>query len=183
MQAPPAALLEKDQAGRAAEKKAAAPAREAQDRQQSRAAKKTQEQATPRRPDVVLDLNPGGLGGLTTKNIKALDAGQAHGRRGHEGRLGRAQHLSAWSRPLMMTMMTMMTTMTKTAARRPCAASEERQAEIAALVTQLWVTIRKGKKALEGKLEEGASKSGADAQLGVDPGALAAPTRRRRGTG
>lgn len=42
---------------------------------------------------------------------------------------------------------------------------EERRARVAQLVTQLWVTVRKGKKALEGKLEEGDSKSEADAQV------------------
>jgi hypothetical protein len=43
--------------------------------------------------------------------------------------------------------------------------SAERQAQIGALVTQLWVTLRKGRKALEGKLEEGASQGEADAQV------------------
>jgi hypothetical protein len=43
--------------------------------------------------------------------------------------------------------------------------SAERQAQIAGLVTQLWVTVRKGRKALGGKLEEGASQSEADAQV------------------
>lgn len=42
---------------------------------------------------------------------------------------------------------------------------EERNARIAQLITQLWVTVRKGKKVLEGKLEEGDSKSESDAQV------------------
>lgn len=47
----------------------------------------------------------------------------------------------------------------------PALPQEERNARMAQLVTQLWVTVRKGKKVLEGKLEEGESKGEADAQV------------------
>ncbi len=43
--------------------------------------------------------------------------------------------------------------------------SPETQAQIAFLLTQLWVTVRKGRKALEGKLEEGTTQSESDAQV------------------
>lgn len=42
---------------------------------------------------------------------------------------------------------------------------EDRQAQMVALTAQLWAMIRRGRKVLEGKIEEGESKSEADAQV------------------
>ncbi|APR79480.1 Hypothetical protein A7982_04827 [Minicystis rosea] len=102
----------------------------------------------------------GGLGGLTGKHIKAIDT-QAK-------RLSDAQ---VWGAAAALQHLSALVSADdddddddeeKKAAR---GLSHEREAQIAALVTQLWVTVRKGKKALEGKLEEGTSQSEADAQV------------------
>jgi hypothetical protein len=162
--APPAALLEKRaKLSERAEKKAAAPA-EAAPRKVDKVAvaKKTQEQseALDTLETFMVDLVGGGLGGLTAKSIKAIDT-QAKRMADADMRrtAGTLQHLSA-----------LVSGADddddeedgKKAAR---GLSPERQAQVAGLVTQLWVTVRKGRKALEGKLEEGASQGEADAQV------------------
>ncbi len=170
VQAPPAALVEKRaKLVERAEKKASAPAEDKPKVvNKAAAAKKTQEQsdALDTLETFVVDLISAGLGGLTPKSIKAIDnQSKRLADADMKGASAALQHLSAMvsaddddddddgdaeehGR--------------KKAVR---GLSEERQAEIAALVTHLWVTIRRGKKALDGKLEEGASKGEADAQL------------------
>jgi SWIM zinc finger len=161
---PPAALLEKRaKIAERAEKKAAAPAEAAPRKvDKAAAAKKTQEQgeALDTLETFMVDLVSAGLGGLTAKSIKAIDT-QAKRMADADMRkaAGALQRLSA-----------LVSTEgdeddddeDKKAAR---GLSAERQAQIGALVTQLWVTVRKGRKALEGKLEEGATQGEADAQV------------------
>jgi SWIM zinc finger len=164
VQAPPAALLEKRAKNvERAEKKAAAPA-EAAPRKVDKAAaeKKTREQseALDTLETFMVDLVGAGLGGLTAKSIKAVDT-QAKRMADADMKkaAGTLQRLSA-----------LVSAEGddddeedgKKAAR---GLSAERQAQIGALITQLWVTVRKGRKALEGKLEEGASQGEADAQV------------------
>jgi uncharacterized Zn finger protein len=162
VQAPPAALLEKRaKLVEKAEKKAAAPA-EAEPRKVDKAAatKKAKEQsdALDTLETFMVDLVGAGLGGLTAKSIKALDT-QAK-------RMADAQMPKASASLQRLSHLVSAEESDdedeKKAAR---GLSAERQAQIAALVTQLWVTVRKGRRALEGKLEEGASQSEADAQI------------------
>lgn len=162
VQAPPADLLEKRAKNvERAEKKAAAPA-EAAPRKVDKAAaeKKTREQseALDTLETFMVDLVGAGLGGLTPKSIKAIDT-QAKRMADADMKkaAGTLQRLSA-----------LVSTDGdddddedgKKAAR---GLSVERQAQIGALVTQLWVTVRKGRKALEGKLDEGATQGESDA--------------------
>lgn len=170
VQAPPAALLEK----RAklvvrAEKKASAPAEEKpRTVNKAAAAKKTQEQsdALDTLETFVVDLVTAGLGGLTSKSIKAIDT---HAKRltdvAMNGASAALQHLSALVSDDDDDDEDEDDDEDDGGKRAVRGLSEDRQAEIASLLTQLWVTIRKGKRALEGKLEEGASKSENDAQL------------------
>ncbi len=165
VQEPPAALLEKRaKLVEKAEKKATAPAEAAPRKvDKAAAAKKAKEQsdALDTLETFMVDLVGAGLGGLTAKSIKAIDT-QAKRMADADMRKASAtlQHLSA-----------LVSADDdddddddegKKAAR---GLSAERQARIAALVTQLWVTVRKGRKALDGKLEEGASQGEADAQV------------------
>jgi SWIM zinc finger len=168
VQAPPAALLEKRaKLAEKAEKKAAAPAEAAPKKvDKAAAAKKAKEQSEglDTLETFMVDLVGAGLGGLTAKSIKAIDT-QAKRMADADMRKasGTLQRLSA-----------LVSADSdddddddddgeqKKAAR---GLSAERQAQIAGLVTQLWVTVRKGRKALEGKLEEGASQGEADAQV------------------
>lgn len=165
VQEPPAALLEKrTKAAARAEKKAAAPADAPRKVDKAAAAKKTKEQteALETLETFVIDLVNAGLGGLTSKSIKAVD-NQA--KRMADADMKRAS-------VMLMRLSALVSAEgsddhddedgAKQAAR---GLSEERQAQIGALVTQLWVVIRKGKKALEGKLEEGTSQREADAQV------------------
>ena len=162
---PPADLLEKRaKLAKTAEKKAAAPSAAAPKKVNKAAqAKKTQEQsdALDTLETFVLHLVGGGLGGLTKSTIKTIDT---QAKRMADAIMPKAsatlQHLSA-----------LVSDEDdddddeddgKKAAR---GLSAEREAQIAGLVTQLWVTIRKGRKALEGKLEEGATQGEADAQV------------------
>lgn len=161
--APPAALVEKRQKlAERTEKKAKEPAAPRKVDKAAQAKKtKEQSEALDTLETFVLDLVGAGLGGLTGKSIKAIDT---QAKRLIDADLRRAsaalQHLSA-----------LVSDDSdddddddggKKAAR---GLSAERQAEIASLVTQLWVTVRKGKKALEGKLEEGTTQGEADAQV------------------
>lgn len=165
--APPADLIDKRaKSEKRAEKKAAAPSDEPKKVNQAALAKKTQEQsaALDTLETFVRDLVAGGLGGLTSKHIKAIDT-QAK-------RLMDAQIRGASQELQRLSALVSADDDEdeddddeeegKKAAR---GLSEERQARIAALVTRLWVTVRKGRKALEGKLEEGASQSETDAQI------------------
>jgi hypothetical protein len=170
VQAPPADLLEKRaKLVEKAEKKAAAPAEvdpkkaaKAAAEKKAAADKKTKEQgeALDTLETFMIDLVGAGLGGLTAKSIKAIDT-QAK------------RMMDADLRKASATLQRLSALVSaeeddedeeeeKKAAR---GLSAERQAQIAALVTQLWVTVRKGRKALEGKLEEGASQTEADAQV------------------
>jgi hypothetical protein len=124
------------------------------------AAKKAKEQsdALDTLETFMVDLVGAGLGGLTSKSIKALDTQAKRladaDLRKASGALQRLSHLVSNDEDDEDD--------GKKAAR---GISAERQAQIAALVTQLWVTVRRGRKALEGKLDEGASQSEADAQV------------------
>ena len=162
VQAPPAALLEKRaKLTQRAEKKATAPA-EAAPRKVDKAAqaKKTKEQsdALDTLETFIVDLVGAGLGGLTGKSIKAIDT---QAKRMADADMRRAsqalQHLSA-----LVASEGDEDDDEKGAAR---GLSIEREAQIAALVTQLWVTVRKGRKALDGKLDEGLTQGEADAQV------------------
>lgn len=166
---PPADLLEKRaKLAVKAEKKAAAPAAEAAPRKvdKAAAAKKTKEQsdALDTLETFIVDLVNAGLGGLTAKSIKAIDNQvKRMADADMKGASATLQRLSAF-----------VSTdddededddEESTGKKAAKGLSEARQAEIGALITQLWVTIRKGRKALEGKLEEGASQVEADAQI------------------
>src|SRR5262249_37715974 len=163
---PPAALVEKRaKLVEKAEKKAAAPPAEAAPRKvdKAAAAKKAKEQsdALDTLETFMVDLVGAGLGGLTGKSIKAIDTQAKRvadaDMRKASGTLQRLSHLVSADDDEDDDD----DEDEKKAAR---GLSAERQAQIAALVTQLWVTVRKGRKALEGKLEEGASQGEADAQ-------------------
>jgi uncharacterized Zn finger protein len=163
--APPADLLEKRaKLVQRAEKKAAPPD-EPKKVNKAALAKKTQEQSTAldTLETFVLDLVSSGLGGLTGKHIKAVDT---QAKRLADAQLYGAsaalQHLSALMSDDKVDEDDGDEEEEKKAAR---GLSEERQAQISALVTQLWVTIRKGRRALEGKLEEGTTQSETDAQV------------------
>lgn len=176
---PPQDLLDKRQKlaakndGDGAGKKPAAP------RQVNKAAqlKKAQEQhdALDTLETFLVDLVAAGLGGLSKKNVKSVEE-QAK-------RMNDVQLRGAYAR--LMRLWDLIARANEkddedesddddddsydyVSERRRAAtklSDEERRARVAQLVTQLWVTVRKGKKALEGKLEEGESKSEADAQV------------------
>jgi len=163
--APPADLLEKrSKMEKKAEKKAAAPADAAPKKVNVAAlAKKTQEQsaALDTLETFVLDLVAGGLGGLTGKHIKAIDT---QAKRLMDAQLrGASQALQKLSALVSADDDDDDDDEEEKKAARGL--SDERQAEIAALVTQLWVSIRKGRRALDGKLEEGSTQGEADAQV------------------
>lgn len=161
--APPAGLLEKRQKiVQRAEKKATTPD-EPKKVNKAALAKKTEEQsgALDTLETFVTDLVSGGLGGLTSKHIKAIDT---QSKRMRDAQLGGAADT-------LLRLSALVSAEEdddddeeegKKAAR---GLSEERQAQIASLVTKLWTTIRKGRRALEGKLEEGATQGEADAQV------------------
>jgi hypothetical protein len=158
---PPAALLEKraKQVVRA-EKKATTP--EAPRKvDKAAAAKKTQEQsdALDTLETFLVDLVGAGLGGLTGKSIKAIDT---QAKRMNDADLKRAAQLLQRLSHEVSANDDEDDDEEKQAAR---GLSAERQARIASLATQLWVTLRRGKKALEGKLDEGATQAEADAQV------------------
>ncbi len=128
-------------------------------------AKKTQEQsdALDTLETFVLDLVSSGLGGLTAKHIKAIDT--------QSKRLADADMRRAAQALVRLSALVADEDDDddddeddggKKAAR---GLSEERQSQIASLVTQLWVTIKKGRRALEGKLDEGTTQGEADAQV------------------
>src|SRR4051812_7568268 len=156
VQAPPAGLLEKRQKlTERAEKKATTPA--APPRVDKAAqAKKTQEQsdALDTLETFILDLASAGLGGLTPKSIQAIDT---QAKRMADADMKRAsatlQHLSA-----LVSADEDDEDDEEEGKKAARGLSAERQAQIAARVTQLWVTIRRGRKALEGKLEEGVTQ-------------------------
>jgi hypothetical protein len=179
--APPPDLLDKRQklaakneGGEGAAKRGAAP------RQVNKAAqlKKAREQldALDTLETFLVDVVAAGIGGLSKKNVKAVE-GQAK-------RMNDVQLRGAYAR--LMRLWALLARADEggdddggdeggdddeydyVSERRRAAtklSDEERRAHVAQLVTQLWVTVRKGKKALEGKLEEGDSKSEADAQV------------------
>ncbi len=117
----------------------------------------------------LVDVVAAGLGGLSKKNVKAVEE-QAK-------RMNDAQLRGAYARLMRLWALIAREDEDEddedddydyVSERRRAAtklSDEERRARVAQLVTQLWVTVRKGKKALEGKLEEGDSKSEADAQV------------------
>lgn len=163
VETPPADLLEKrakltERAQKAPTAATAAPKKTDKAAQ----AKKAQEQsdALDTLETFVVNLVSGGLGGLTASSIKAINT-QAKRMADADMRKasGTLQRLSAL---VSDDEEDEDEEDTKKAAR---GLSADRQAQIAGLVTQLWVTIRKGRKALEGKLEEGASQGEADAQV------------------
>jgi hypothetical protein len=163
---PPKDLLEK----RAkltvrAEKQAAAPAAAPPKKVNKAAqAKKTKEQsdALDTLETFVLHLVGGGLGGLTASSIKTIDT---QAKRMADADMKKAsatlQHLSA----LVSDDSDDDDDDDEDGKKAARGLSAEREAQIAGLVTQLWVTIRKGRKALEGKLEEGSTQGEADAQV------------------
>jgi hypothetical protein len=159
----PAALLEKrTKLTERAEKKATT---EAAPKKVNKAAlaKKTQEQseAIDTLETFVLDLISAGLGGLTAKNIQAIDT---QAKRMMDAQLGGAssalQHLSA-----LVSDDEEDDEDDEDAKKAKRGLSAVKQAQIASLITQLWVTIRRGRKVLEGKLEEGATQNENDAQV------------------
>ncbi len=161
---PPADLLQKRaKLVQRSEKKAAAPSDEPKKVNKAALAKKTQEQSTAldTLETFVLDLVAGGLGGLTSKHIKAIDT-QAK-------RLTDAQMYGASEALQHLSALVSDDNEDEDEEEEGRAAarglSEERQAQIALLVTRLWVMIRKGRRALEGKLEEGSTQSETDAQV------------------
>ncbi|MEW6735053.1 MAG: hypothetical protein AB1489_27430 [Acidobacteriota bacterium] len=107
----------------------------------------------------ILDLVSTGLGGLNERNIKAIQD-QAR-------RMGDADLPGA--RALLLRLATLSAEApAKGKAKKPRTVttpiSEElRHAQLTAIITQLWATLRKGQKALENRLEEGESRSEADA--------------------
>ncbi len=162
---PPADLLEKRaKLLQRAEKKAAPASSEPKKVNKDALAKKAQEQssALDTLETFVLDLVSSGLGGLTSKHLKAIDT---QAKRLTDAQLYGAsatlQHLSA----LVSDDKQRADDDEEEEKKAARGLSEERQARIAALVTQLWVTVRRGRRALEGKLEEGAAQSEADAQV------------------
>jgi SWIM zinc finger len=162
--APPAELLEKRaKIVERAEKKASAPEDAAPKKVNKAAqAKKTEEQgdALDTLEGFLVDLVSAGLGGLTAKSIKAIDTqAKRMADADMKGASGALQRLSALVSDEG-------DDDDEDEGRKAARGlTEERQGQIGALVAQLWVTVRKGRRALEGKLEEGASQSEADAQL------------------
>lgn len=109
----------------------------------------------------LLDLVASGLGGVTGRTV---DAVEEQARRTNDAKLPGAH----------MLLMNLASLACRGASQGGKSASamlgapmsnEERLARMAGLATQLWVMIRKGKRTLEGKLEEGESQSEADAAL------------------
>jgi hypothetical protein len=161
---PPADLLEKRAKLLLRSEKKAAPTDEPKKVNKAALAKKMQEQsaALDTLETFVLDLVSSGLGGLTGKHIKALDTqAKRMGDAQLYGASAALQHLSA----LVSDDKVDEDDGDEEEKKAARGLSEERQAQIAALVTQLWVTVRKGRRALEGKLEEGTAQSEADAQV------------------
>lgn len=165
VQEPPAGLLEKrSKLFERAEKKAAAPAKEAAPRKVDKAAqaKKAREQgeALDTLETFVLDLVAAGLGGLTDNSVKAID-NQAK-------RMADADMRGASATLQRLSALIASDGRAKggdVQAGEGRGISEARQAKIGLLVTQLWVTLRKGRKVIEGKLDEGVSQAEADAQV------------------
>lgn len=161
---PPADLLEKRAKLLQRAEKKAAPSSTPKKVNKDALARKTQEQssALDTLETFVLDLVSSGLGGLTGKHVKAIET---QAKRLTDAQLYGAsaalQHLAA----LVSDDKKRAREDDEEGTRAARGLSEERQARIAALITQLWVTIRKGRRVLEGKLEDGAAQSEADAQI------------------
>lgn len=169
---PPADLTEKRAKLIEKKEKAEKPAAETDPKKAAKAAaaskeaaqKKTKEQneALDTLETFVLDLVNSGLGGLTAKNIQAIDT---QAKRMKDAALNGAssalQHLSA----LVSSEEDVDDDDDEEGKKAARGITELRQARIAQLVTQLWVTIRKGRKVLEGKLEEGTTQGENDAQV------------------
>lgn len=161
---PPADLLGKRarMSARVEKKAAPAPADAPRKIDRSAQAKKAREQseALDTLEQFIVDLVSAGLGGLTDKHVRALvhqskrmaDADM----KGAAAALDRLAAIVAGEGDDEEGG-------ADREARRGL--SEAQQTRVAAMITQLWVTVRRGKRALEGKAEDGATKSEADAEL------------------
>ncbi|UQA61333.1 hypothetical protein [Polyangium aurulentum] len=159
---PPADLLDKRAKMTArAEKKAAPAAAEAPRKVDKTAqAKKAKEQgeALDTLEQFIVDLVAAGLGGLTDKHIRALvNQSKRMADADMKGAAAALQRLAAIVSGVGEG------DEADVEARRGL--SEAQQTRVASMITQLWVTVRRGKRALEGKAEDGTTRSQADAEL------------------
>jgi hypothetical protein len=166
--------------GESPEKKAAREAK-AEAAKKAAAAKKIamQAEALDTLEKFLLDLVSTGLGGLSTKSVKAIeeqarrmndaDLRGAHAllrqlldaAGGHDEPAPRKSKVVAKKSRKKPTD----PDATAPADRGASEALARRHARLAQTVTRLWIALRKGRKALDGKLEEGDTQSEADAQI------------------
>ncbi len=160
---PPKGLLAlREKQAAKAEKKPAVAASAPRNVNRTAQAKKAKEQsdALDTLETFLVDLVSGGLGGLSDKSIDAIDhQAKRMADADMKRTAGVLTRLSAFVSGLEVDDEDHVT---KGVAR---GLGEEQEARVAFLLTQLFTTVRRGKKALEGKLEEGASQSEADAEL------------------
>ncbi|MBL8682150.1 MAG: hypothetical protein JNK05_23490 [Myxococcales bacterium] len=160
------------------EKRAAREAK-AEATKKAAAAKKTvmQAEALDVLEKFLLDLVSTGLGGLSAKSVKAIEE---QARRMNDADL-RGAH--ALLRQLIDAAQSSEEPKVKKAAKKRAKSSKhpaeeaevvdhgasdalaQRHARVALTVTRLWIAVRKGRKVLDGKLEEGDTQSEADAQV------------------
>jgi len=113
----------------------------------------------------LVDLVLGGLGGLTDKSIEAIDQ---QSKRMADADMKRAAGVLTRLSAFLSNAASDDEDDEDEASGKKAARGlgEEREARVAWMLTQLYATVRRGKKALAGKtLEEGTSQSEADAQL------------------
>jgi hypothetical protein len=170
VEAPPADLVEK-RAKQAAktEKKASADKAEAPARNVNKTAlakkAKDQSDALDTLETFLVDLVSGGLGGLTDKSIAAIDHQTKRMADADMKRTaGVLTRLSAYVSDAHEDDEDDEDDEAKKSVARGL--GEEQEARIAAMLTQLYTTVKRGKKALDGRVaDEGTSQSEADAQL------------------
>jgi hypothetical protein len=161
---PPADLLDKraKMSARAEKKAAPAPAEPQRRVDRSAQAKKAKEQseALDTLEQFIVDLVTAGLGGLTDKHVRALV---------HQSKRMADADMKGAAAALHRVAAIVSGEGAGDEAGADLDAkrglSEAQQARVAAMITQLWVTVRRGKRALEGKAQEGATQSQTDAEL------------------
>jgi hypothetical protein len=161
---PPADLLDKraKTTARAEKKTAPAPAEAPRKVDRTAQAKKAKEQgeALDTLEQFIVDLVAAGLGGLTDKHIRALvNQSKRMADADMKGAAAALQRLAA----IVSGGGEDDEAGAEATARRGL--SEAQQTRVASMITQLWVAVRRGKRALEGKAEDGATRSQADAEL------------------
>lgn len=161
---PPADLVEKSEKLKERREKQATTEEKPREVNKAALAKKTNQQldALETLEKFILDLASTGLGGVKGKGVQAM--------REQANRMGDSQLQGARSRLLHLAALLDASEEDEDlddedALPRSPLSDEERHARLTTGLTQLWAVLRKGQRLLEGKNEEGDTKSEGDAQL------------------